>query len=63
MPDKTSHLATVRVLLEACPPAEDDRALVFGKSLLERAGMTGKGQDDEEIPEEYRRLADDSDDE
>ncbi len=25
MPDKTSHLATARVLLEACPPAENDR--------------------------------------
>ncbi len=45
------------------PPAEDDRAQVFGQSLLERAGLTGKGQDDEEIPEEYRRQTDDSDDE
>ncbi len=29
MPDKTSHLATVRVLLEACPPAEDDREKAY----------------------------------
>jgi 5,10-methylenetetrahydrofolate reductase len=29
MPDKTSHLATVRVLLEACPPAENDREKAY----------------------------------
>ena len=29
MPDKTSHLATARVLLEACPPAENDREKAY----------------------------------
>jgi len=29
MPDKTSHLATARVLLEACPPAESDREKAY----------------------------------
>jgi len=29
MSDKTSHLATVRVLLEACPPAENDREKAY----------------------------------
>ena len=29
MSDKTSHLATARVLLEACPPAENDREKAY----------------------------------
>jgi adenylate cyclase len=33
------------------PPPEDDVRQIFGKSLLERAGLTG--QKEEEIPEEY----------
>ena len=45
------------------PPAEDDQSQVFGKSLLERAGLSGKREDDEEIPEEYRRRGDESENE
>ena len=36
------------------PPPDDDARSIFGKSLLERAGLSGrKGEDD--IPEEYRQ--------
>ena len=44
------------------PPPDDDARSIFGKSLLERAGLGGrKGEDD--IPEEYRSDGDDEADE
>ncbi len=36
------------------PPPDDDAKQIFGKSLLERAGLTGR-KIDEEMPEEYRQ--------
>jgi adenylate cyclase len=44
------------------PPPDDDAKLIFGKSLLERAGLTGR-KIDEEMPEEYRQGRDDDADE
>jgi FHA domain len=45
------------------PPPDDDAKQIFGKSLLERAGLTGRSGE-EEVPEEYRqgRGEDDTDD-
>jgi adenylate cyclase len=39
------------------PPPEDDVRQIFGKSLLERAGLSGKKED--EIPEEYQQDGED----
>jgi adenylate cyclase len=41
------------------PPPDDDAKQIFGKSLLERAGLTGRKID--EVPDEYRQA--DADDE
>jgi predicted component of type VI protein secretion system len=43
------------------PPMDDDTAHVFGQSLLERAGLTGKSKDDD-MPEEYRRRGENGED-
>jgi adenylate cyclase len=43
------------------PPPDDDARQIFGKSLLERAGLTGRKLD-EEMPEEYRQAQDDDGD-
>ena len=40
------------------PPPEDDPQQVFGKSLLEAAGLSRTSEEDEDQPEEYRRSRD-----
>jgi adenylate cyclase len=48
------HYDPAKLGAVGAPPPEDDPAQVFGSSLLERAGLTGR-RDEDEMPEEYRR--------
>jgi adenylate cyclase len=55
------HYDPAKLGAVGAPPPDDDAKQIFGKSLLERAGLTGRKID--EVPEEYRQERDDEDEE